>query len=73
LRHIKVESFRAVTFLTMRPFIFRCPVTNLNVQHQLDDNSDIRENEYEGIICNACARLHFLNRKTGKLLGQDEG
>jgi len=29
-------------------------------------------NEYEGITCPACAKLHFINRKTGKLLGQDE-
>jgi hypothetical protein len=43
----------------------------MNVQHWSDEDADVRENEYEGIICPACTRLHFLNRKTGKLLGQD--
>jgi hypothetical protein len=32
----------------------------------------VPENQYEQITCPACTRLHFLNRKTGKLLGQDE-
>jgi hypothetical protein len=26
---------------------------------------------YEGTTCPACARLHFINRKTGVVLGQD--
>jgi hypothetical protein len=46
------------------------PATSLNVQHQLDGDPDISENEYEGIVCPACTRLHFINRKTGKLLGE---
>ena len=33
---------------------------------------DATENEYEPIACPACTRLHFLNRKTGKLVGQDD-
>jgi hypothetical protein len=56
----------------MAYFVFRCPMTSMNVQHWSDEYDDVRENEYEGIICPACARLHFLNRKTGKLLGQDD-
>jgi hypothetical protein len=55
----------------MPPFLFTCPATSMNVQHWSDKDADVRENEYEGIICPACTRLHFLNRKTGKLLGQD--
>src|ERR1700676_2986451 len=54
----------------MAHFIFRCPATSLNVQHQLDDDPDISENKYEGTICPACTGLHFINRKTGKVLGQ---
>jgi hypothetical protein len=56
----------------MANFVFRCPVTGFNVQHQSDEDDDVRENEYEGIICPACTRLHFLNRKTGKILGQGD-
>ena len=54
----------------MSAFIFTCPTTKLNVQHWLDDNENISENEYEGISCLACSRLHFINRKTGGLLGK---
>jgi hypothetical protein len=44
----------------------------MNVQHWLDDDQDVPENEYEVITCQACTRLHLVNRKTGKLLGQDD-
>ena len=44
----------------------------MNVQHWLDDDQDGPENEYEVITCLACTRLHLVNRKTGKLLGQDD-
>jgi hypothetical protein len=42
----------------------------MNVQHVSDDDSDIPDNGYETIMCPACSGLHFLNRKTGKVLGQ---
>ena len=58
--------------VSMMPyFVFRCPTTSMNVQHWSDEDDDVREHEYEGIICPACTRLHFLNRRTGKLLGQE--
>jgi hypothetical protein len=25
---------------------------------------------YETVVCQACSRLHFINRATGKLLGE---
>jgi hypothetical protein len=55
----------------MAAFVFKCPATSINVQHWLDDDEDVPEDEYEGVVCPACLKLHFLNRKTGKLLGQD--
>ena len=54
----------------MSAFIFTCPTTKLNVQHWSENDEDISENEYEGISCLACSRLHFINRKTGELLGK---
>jgi hypothetical protein len=54
----------------MGAVIFTCPITNLSVQHWLDDDDDASENEFQGIACLACTRLHFINRKTGKLLGE---
>jgi len=56
----------------MTPCIFRCPATSLNIQHWLDDDQDVPENEYEVITCLACKGLHLINRKTGKILGQSE-
>jgi hypothetical protein len=41
--------------------VFKCPATGFNVQHQLDDDPDVSEDEYEAITCPAC--LHLLNRK----------
>jgi hypothetical protein len=33
---------------------------------------DNEERRYEGLICPSCSRLHFVNRKTGKLLGEKD-
>jgi hypothetical protein len=55
----------------MANFIFKCPVTGFNVQHELDDDPDVSESEYQAIACLACARLHLVNRKTGKLLSHE--
>jgi hypothetical protein len=53
----------------MTHLVFTCPTTAINVQHWLNDD-DVQENEYEGIPCSACAKMHLVNRKTGKLLGE---
>ena len=44
--------------------------TKLNVQHWLDDDDNASDNMFEGMICPACTRLHMINRKTGRLLGE---
>ena len=54
--------------LMSRPFIFKCPITNQHVQGWLEDE-DAQVTEFEGMTCPACTRLHFVNRKTGELLG----
>jgi hypothetical protein len=51
------------------PILFICPVTKMLVQHWLEDREDATEDEHEGIDCPACSNLHFINRKTGKVLG----
>jgi hypothetical protein len=66
-----------------RLIIFRCPVTGLFVQTSwplgregriivAPEGKDNEERRYEGLTCPACSRLHFINRKTGKLLGGRE-
>ena len=52
--------------------VFICPSTRFKVQHCLDDDEDVPDTEYEVVTCQACAKLHAINRKTGKLLGQQE-
>jgi hypothetical protein len=52
----------------MSEVIFICPITELSVQHWLDDDEDIPENEYEVLTCPACTKVHLINRKTGKPL-----
>jgi hypothetical protein len=54
--------------------LFRCPRTGLNVQHWLADEvgPDDPQCGYETVLCKACTRLHFINRRTGKLLGDQE-
>jgi len=61
----------------MAHLIFKCPATRLNVQHWRPETpvahaSDDAAESYEAVTCPACTKLHFLNRRTGKLLGQDD-
>jgi hypothetical protein len=51
----------------MATITFVCPMTELSVQHRLDDGKDLSEDEHI-VRCPACAKLHPINRKTGKLL-----
>jgi hypothetical protein len=48
---------------------FTCPKTTFKVQHWLDESDDARDDEYVQVDCPACAKLHLINRKTGKMLG----
>ena len=52
------------------PFIFRCPVTGLNVQHVFEDDAPEIGNErrYVGVRCLACTGIHLVSRKTGRLI-----
>ena len=57
----------------MANLIFKCPRTGMNVQHWLADGpTDDPYSSYETLVCQACSRLHFMNRSTGKLLGAED-
>ena len=58
----------------MANIIFKGPRTGMNVQHWLADESaeDDSTSSYETVICQACSRLHFINRSSGRLLGTEE-
>jgi hypothetical protein len=55
----------------MDSFVFKCPLTGMNVQHQFAEESalDGPRCTYETVLCQACSRLHFINRSSHKLLG----
>ena len=57
-----------------RPFLYRCPVTGMNVQGLTSDdeasaNGDIR---YQTVKCLACGQLHFVNPSEGPLPPADK-
>jgi hypothetical protein len=56
----------------MATFIFRCPITRLNVQGWLADDPSANEGDvFDAVKCLACTRMHLVNRTTGKVLGVD--
>jgi hypothetical protein len=53
-----------------RHILFRCPRLGTQVQHWLPKVSAPDEpDSYASVVCLACARLHFIHKETGKLLG----
>jgi hypothetical protein len=55
-----------------RPFLYRCPTTDLTVQATMEvdppaDSSTL----YRSVECTACSRLHFVNLTTLKLLSEE--
>ena len=56
----------------MAASVFTCPTTSMKVQHWLAENEDVSNNEFEAIRCQACAKFHLINRKTGRILGQND-
>jgi hypothetical protein len=57
----------------MEPFIYRCPATGMKVQGWSADepSSEIGNEVYETVVCTACTRVHLVNPKTGKTIGDD--
>jgi hypothetical protein len=54
-------------------FVFRCPNTGLNVQGWVaEDPSEPASEAYEAVTCTACARVHLVDPRTGKILGSAE-
>lgn len=51
--------------------VFQCPRTGVYVQHWMAEEiaPDAPLCTYESVMCRACGRLHFINRDTGRLLG----
>ena len=55
----------------MAAVIFLCPNMGVPVQGWFaDDGAENGGETYEGVTCLACRRVHMVNPRTGKILGQ---
>jgi hypothetical protein len=55
----------------MATLVYRCPATGLNVQGWFADDVSANEDTYETVKCLACNQMHFVNRSTGRTLGNE--
>jgi len=55
-----------------RTFLYRCPNTGQNVQGWSADEVTDDDDAYQSVPCIACTRLHLVNLKTGKVLGDED-
>jgi hypothetical protein len=53
----------------MPAFLYRCPNTALNVQGWIADDPARHDDAYEPVTCLVCRRVHVVNPKTGKVIG----
>jgi hypothetical protein len=57
----------------MAKLIFRCIQTGMNVQVWLPDTASTDPaDSYEVVTCPACARIHLVNKITGKMLSDKQ-
>jgi hypothetical protein len=57
----------------MTAITYRCPNMQQSIQYWLD-GKDVQDEgqKYIAVLCYACLELHFVERTTGKVLGQDD-
>jgi hypothetical protein len=55
--------------VSMACLIFRCTRTGVNVQLSPPEEAPDEADSYEAVTCPACTRIHFVNKTTGKMLG----
>jgi hypothetical protein len=57
----------------MPTFVYQCPTTGFKVQGFVEDyvaDDPARgEESFEPVTCTICTRIHLVNPKTGKVLG----
>ena len=55
----------------MATFLFTCPNTRLRVQGFVAEDTS-NGDTYNPVQCLICTRMHYVNPKTGRVLGEDE-
>lgn len=53
----------------MTAFTFRCPISALVVQGFSGDGA-LAGDYFEAVECTACKHMHFVNTRTGKVVGE---
>ena len=57
----------------MATFLYHFPNTGKNVQGwTANDPTERDDDAFEAVTCLACTRVHLVNPKTGKVLGEDD-
>lgn len=66
----KLEALIGENYRMSKLIVFKCPRTGLQVQTPLAHGSgDGQGEQFEAVKCLACTQIHFVNRRTGKVLG----
>jgi hypothetical protein len=55
----------------MSTFFYRCPNTGFKVKGWVADDPT-KDEAFEPVTCTACARVHLVNPKTGKVVGPEK-
>ena len=55
----------------MGSFAFHCPNTGFQVHAWTDGEDSGAGHIYETVTCIACQRIHLINFKTGRVVGND--
>ena len=64
------SGFRSVPYRnTMATFVYRCPLTGLNVQGWIASDAAESSDVFEALQCLACGVRHLVNPATGKVIG----
>ena len=57
----------------MAKLMYRCPRTGVSVDIWLaDEVTPVNADTYEHVMCASCAHIHFINKTTGKALGEGQ-
>lgn len=56
----------------MPPFLYRCPITGYMVQGFIADDPTEDQATFQPVTCTACTRMHLVNPKTGKVIGDND-
>jgi hypothetical protein len=56
----------------MTPFVYHCPIVDRQVGATTAEDPDKIADEYQCLLCPACAQLHYVNPRTGKVQSVDD-